>query len=142
MAKPFQIVSLQDCSDERGSMKVLSFGRELPFPIKRAFFTYNSAEASLRGDHAHIDSREAFVCLQGSCEMTVDDGEQSHLLLLHDPGEMLIVEPFTWKKLEHYSADCILLVLTDRLYEEADYVRDYDVFLQMCKERKRGAEAD
>ncbi len=122
---------------------MISFGRELPFEVKRAFFTYDSTDESVRGNHAHLYSREAFVCLQGSCDITVDDGERSYFFVLHDPGEMLVMEPLTWKKLEHFSADCILLVLSDQLYSESDYVRDYDAFLQICKEtdaRKRASE--
>ncbi len=134
MKKPFQTVVLQDCSDERGSMKVLSYGRELPFEVKRVFFSCDSAGASVRGNHAHVWSREAFVCLQGSAEMTVDDGRQTYALTLHDPGEMLIVEPMTWIKLEHYSADCIVLVLSDSLYSQADIVGDYDLFLKKSQE--------
>ena len=141
MKKPYRIVSLQDCSDQRGSMKVLSYGQELPFEVKRAFFTFGSEGDSVRGNHAHVYSREAFICLQGSLEMTIDDGEQTYCLKLNDPGEALIVEPLTWKKLEHYSADCILLVLSDWLYAESDYVRDYDLFLQMCRERKASRSA-
>jgi hypothetical protein len=134
MKKPFQTVALQDCSDERGSMKVLSCGRELPFEAKRVFFSFDSACASVRGNHAHVYSREAFVCLQGSAEMTVDDGRKTYALTLHDPGELLIVEPMTWIKLEHYSADCIMLVLSDSLYSQADNIGDYDAFLKKSSE--------
>ena len=140
---PYRKIRLQDCSDKRGSMKVLSYGQELPFEVKRAFFTYDPADASVRGNHAHVYSREAFVCMQGSCEMTVDDGKRTYAITLCDPGETLIVEPMTWKKLEHYSADCILLVLSDNLYEESDYIREYELFLKLCKEKQDdcGAEA-
>lgn len=134
MKQPCRKVILQDCSDERGNLKVLSYERELPFEVKRAFFTYHHADASVRGGHANLYSRLAFVCLQGSCELHVDDGEQTCSFMLNDPGEMLIVEPVTWKKLEHYSTDCILLVLSDCLYSQEDIVRDYDLFLKKCRE--------
>ena len=134
MKNPVQKIKLQDCSDKRGSMKVLSYERELPFEVKRVFFTYHHADDSVRGGHANLFSSLALVCLQGSCELHVDDGRQTYSFLLNDPGEIVIVKPVTWKKLEHYSTDCILLVLSDCLYSSEDIVRDYDLFLEKCRE--------
>lgn len=136
MRKAVQWVTLQDCADFRGNMNVISCGRELSFDVKRVFFMYNQADASVRGNHANLFSREAFVCLQGSCNLFVDDGEQKYAYVMNDPQKMLIVEPYTWIVVDNFSKDCILLVLSDRLYSDADYENDYETFLKRYKDKK------
>ena len=130
--KPYAIQHAQDCGDERGNMHVLSAGKELPFAVKRAFYMQRSTDTAVRGNHANLYATLAFVCLCGTCRLSIDDGGQIYNLTLGDPAQTVIVQPRTWKKLDHFSADCILLVLSDRLYEEDDILKDYDAFVRLC----------
>lgn len=36
-----------------------------------------------------------------------------------------------WREMYDFSPDAVLMVLASEVYEEADYIRDYDKFLQL-----------
>ena len=128
MRKPFQIVPLQDCSDQRGRMHVITYEKEIPFEVKRTFFMYQNTESSVRGDHANMRSRMAFVCMQGSCRLTIDDGEEKYPLQMDSPDKLVSVEAVTWKTIDRMSADCILMVFSDLPYSDAEIEHDYEAF--------------
>ena len=93
MHKPYQIVPLQDCSNHRGNMHIISCGSDLPFTVRRAFFMRNHAPDSLRGNHCNLRSRFGFVCMQGSFTLSLDDGQTQHIVHMSAPTQILITEP-------------------------------------------------
>ncbi|MBI4117378.1 MAG: FdtA/QdtA family cupin domain-containing protein [Parcubacteria group bacterium] len=117
---------------ERGDLFVAEVWKQIPFPIRRVFYTKGMKYEALRGGHAHRESRQALFCASGSCWVRLDDGENKQSLILDSPGSGLLVEPLLWHELTDFSPDCFVLVFANNRYDEADYIRDYQEFLRLA----------
>ncbi|KAB8028015.1 sugar 3,4-ketoisomerase [Fluviispira multicolorata] len=106
---------------------VFEGGINIPFQVQRLFIV-KSQEKSKRGYHAHKECSQLLIALNGECLITCDDGNERKEFLLNKPSEGLLIPPTIWAE-QDYSFDAILLVLTDKFYNENDYMRDYNDFL-------------
>lgn len=70
------------------------------------------------------------IAVRGSCRFVLDDGNERVEVLLDNPTQGLLIESFMWREMYDFSEDCVLMVLADQLYDESDYIRDYDRFLE------------
>lgn len=134
----FQLLQLPEHGDMRGNMCVVEGERDIPFPIQRIFYDFHTEPSEIRGNHANLYSRFAFISLAGSCEIEVDDGEQKACFLLDDPHKLLVVERMTWKIMRNFSVDHVLLVLSDRHYDPDEYIRNYEDFCRLVKQEGEG----
>jgi len=123
------LVSLQVRGDERGSLIAIEGGRHVPFDIARVYYIFGTQPAVERGFHAHRVLDQYAVCLSGSCTIVVDDGRERREVPLSRPDEMLHLGAMIWHEMRDFSPDCVLMVVADAAYDEADYIRDYDQFL-------------
>ena len=113
------IIDLQTFTDKRGNLTVVE--RVLPFDIKRVFYIYG-VDDSVRGGHRHVKTIQAAVCLQGSCVITNDNGEEQDEFTLDAPNKCLILKPEDWHQMKEFTEDTILMVFASEHYEEADYI--------------------
>ena len=90
-----------------------------------------------RGHHAHRNLRQIIVCLHGSCVCVLDDGEVREEFSLDSPGKGLYIGNWVWRELKKMSKDCVVMVLADNYYNEGDYIRSYECFLEEVKRDKR-----
>ena len=86
-----------------------------------------------RGYHAHRNLRQVAMCVAGSCRMVLDNGSTREEVVLDCPTRGLLIESMMWREMHDFSDDCVLLVLASELYDETDYIRDYDEFLRSAK---------
>lgn len=119
---------LNSIGDKRGNLVVLEGNSDVPFDIKRIYFMYGAVMGVKRGLHAHKELHQLVVCVAGHCRMTLDDGHRRDSIQLDDPLLALDLPPMLWHEMDEFSSDCILLVLANGYYDEADYVRDYSDF--------------
>lgn len=103
----------------------------VPFPIKRVF-TVQATQACRRGFHAHKKCTQLLVVLSGECTVVCDDGKNKSTYTLNNAAEGLLIPPSIWAEQE-YKANTVLMVLTDRPYEEDDYIHEYNAFLEYRK---------
>jgi len=122
------IVRLPGFQDERGNLCWIDGGSTVPFDIKRVFYFTDAPSATIRGDHAHRKCHQFIVLLKGQMDMTLEhqDGETS-LIHMIPCGVGFHVLPMTWCKL-NVSPGTICIVLASEHYDEADYIRDHEVF--------------
>ena len=123
----------QSHGDERGQLVALEEFRDIPFRIKRVYYMYDTAPGVVRGRHAHKSLEQILVCIHGSCKITMDNGREKKIVPLERPYEGLYVGPHMWHEMSEFSEGAVLLVLASELYDESDYIRDYDEFLKMVK---------
>lgn len=128
-----KLIPLQAHGDERGSLVSLEEGRNIPFEIKRVYYMFKTKEGVRRGFHAHKSLRQVAIAVRGSCRFVLDDGTERVELCLDNPAQGLVIESFMWREMYDFSDDCVLMVLADQLYDEADYVRSYEEFLAIAK---------
>lgn len=122
-------IKMQYYPDSVSVLRVAESGNELPFVSQRMFVVHVEAAAE-RGRHGHKRCYQALFCVAGSCDVTVDDGKRRKKIPLSNPSRGLLIPPGIWAEQHYLSAGTILLVLCDRLYDENDYIREYDAFLR------------
>lgn len=119
--------------DFRGLLSVAEADDQIPFEVKRLFLVSGVAGGESRGEHAHYTLQQMLICVNGSCEVVVDDGESSQSFRLDDPSLAILVPPMVWSAQRRFSPDAVLLVLASDKYDPADYIRDYGEFRQRVK---------
>ncbi|WP_166373160.1 FdtA/QdtA family cupin domain-containing protein [Psychromonas sp. SA13A] len=129
-----KFIQFQSHGDERGSLVSLEDNKNIPFTIRRVYYLFNTQEKTRRGFHAHKKLKQLAVVLKGSCRFMLDDGKEKIELLLDNPEQGLYIESFVWREMYNFSEDCVLMVLADSFYDEKDYVRDYNQFIEMVNE--------
>ncbi|HDC4278023.1 sugar 3,4-ketoisomerase [Enterobacter cloacae] len=128
-----QFIELQTHGDERGALVSLEHSRNIPFDIKRVYYMFDTKEGVERGFHAHRDLKQVAIVLRGSCRFILDDGKERIEILMDNPAQGLLIDSVVWREMKHFSSDCILMVLADKLYDEGDYIRNYEDFLEVVK---------
>ena len=124
------LVRLTRADDLRGSLVAANFDpAELPFVPRRFFTVFGVPSTDVRGAHAHRRCHQLLVCVQGSLNAVVDDGQRRQEFVLDRPDIALHMEPMIWGTQYRYSADAVLLVLASDPYDADDYIRDHDDFL-------------
>ncbi len=127
------VVALKKITDPRGNLVVLEEGRDIPFAVKRCYYIYGVREDAPRGFHAHKTLQQLLICVAGGCDILLDDGAAKTTLRLDDPAAAVYVGPLVWHEMRNFTADCVLLALASAVYDESDYIRDYEDFLQRVK---------
>lgn len=117
--------------DLRGALTFGEVNAHLPFEPKRFFMVFDVPTREVRGEHAHLALHEFLVCLRGCCSIALDDGERRDEVVLDTPTIGLHVPPRLWRVHYKYSPDAMLLALCSDTYDAADYVRDYDRFIEL-----------
>ncbi len=130
MLKIFDIIG-----DNRGSLISLESMKNIPFEIKRVYYIFDTKEGIRRGFHAHKNLKQVLIAASGSCKILLDDGKNKQEFLLNSPSKGLLIESLMWREMFDFSADCVLLVLASEHYDENDYIRDYNQFLDLCKQK-------
>jgi hypothetical protein len=123
-----RIIMLPEIADERGRLMFGEEGRHIPFAVKRIFAIYDVREGAARGGHAHRQQQQFIVMMAGQCRITIRDGTNEREELLSRPNMGLYVPPMTWIDLADFAECAVCLVLSSGVYEEADYIRDYEEF--------------
>lgn len=111
----------------RGSLAIIE-KTTVPFPIKRVYYLFDIPSIATRGGHAHKEQLELLIALTGSFDVILDDGCTRSKIMLNKPDKGLLIKTMTWRELENFSAGAICLVLASDIYDEDDYIRDYDKF--------------
>lgn len=122
------LISLQVHGDDRGSLIALENGHNLPFDVKRVYYIYGTKEGVPRGFHAHRKLKQLLIAVSGSVTVKTEHDGKTETHLLNRPDEGLLIEGFVWREMHDFSPDCVLIVLADDYYNEADYIRDYQTF--------------
>ena len=121
----------QPHGDDRGQLIALEEFNDIPFQIKRVYYMYDTKDGVVRGKHAHKKLEQILVCIHGSCKIRLDNGKERKVVPLEKPYEGLYVGANMWREMYDFSPDAVLMVLASEVYEEEDYIRDYDEFLRL-----------
>ena len=123
------LIAFQEISDERGGLVALEARRNIPFEIKRVYYIHNTPAEIRRGFHAHRALKQVAVCVKGACSFLLDDGREKQTVHLESPNVGLYIDTMIWREMHDFSSDCVLMVLASEYYDESDYIRDYQEFL-------------
>ena len=113
------IVTLPTHSESRGNLTVIE--KEIPFDIKRIFYIYG-VDDTVRGGHRHKITKQAAICINGSCIVSNNNGEVEEDFLLDHPSKCLLINPEDWHTMHHFTPDAVLLVLASTSFNTDDYI--------------------
>ena len=129
-----ELIDLPKIYDPRGNLTVAEQMRNVPFEVKRVYWTYDVPAGERRGGHAHKECVEFIIAVSGSFTVTLDDGKGNHKdFHLNHPWQGLLVPTGIWRTLEDFSSGAVCLVLASEFFDEADYLYEYDEFLEYVK---------
>jgi dTDP-4-dehydrorhamnose 3,5-epimerase-like enzyme len=131
----FHIPSL---GDDRGSLVALEAHKTVPFDVKRVYYIFGTQAGVSRGYHAHRALQQVAVCVTGKCRMVLDDGQRREEVWLDSPTKGLLIGDLVWREMHDFSPDCVLLVLANEYYNEADYIRSYNDFKKITDRDSMG----
>ncbi len=126
--KECRMISLPKEGSDRGSLSFLEGNGAIPFDVKRVYYTYDIPSGAERGGHAHIEQHEYVIAGAGSFEIVVDDGSEKKTFFLNSPNKGLYIAPGIWRELISFSSGSVVLVMASDVYDERDYIRDYEDF--------------
>ena len=128
--------AFQQHGDERGMLVALEEYEDIPFRIKRVYYMYDTKKGVQRGFHAHKSLKQILICIHGSCKVLLDNGRgEKKIVSLEKPYEGLYISNDMWREMYDFSEDAVLLVLASEIYQEEDYIRDYNEFLHLVNNR-------
>ena len=117
--------------DHRGQLIAIESNKDIPFEIKRVFYIYGTKKNVARAHHAHYSTKQYLICVNGSCSVTLDDGYNKQTYYLNHPSVGLLKNEMVWVEMNHFSYDCVLIVLANNFYLKDDYITDYNDFLRL-----------
>ena len=124
------IIELPKIENRAGNITPIHGGLNVPFEIKRVFYSYDIPGGEARGAHAHRDLSQFMVAASGSFRVTLDDGKVKRSFFLNRPYQGLYVKPGIWRDLDDFSSGAVCMVLASDVYKKEDYIRNYDEFLE------------
>lgn len=128
-----QLIAFKCLGDDRGSLVSLEGLKNIPFEVKRIYYIFNTKEGVSRGFHAHLDLKQVAIAVKGSCRFIIDNGSSRQSVVLDSPTTGILIDTCVWREMHDFSSDCVLMVLASDHYDEKDYIRNYDAFLQQVK---------
>lgn len=126
-----QLIQLSKIEDPRGNLSFLEENKHIPFAMARVFWIYDVPGGEVRGEHAYKNSQEFIVALSGSFDVVLHDGKKEHRFHLNRSYYGLLVPKMIWRRMENFSTNSLAMVVTDTVYDEADYIRDWDAYISM-----------
>lgn len=127
------VIDLGKISFDEGNLTVVENNSSFPFNVKRVFYLYDIAGGESRGAHSHKECHQFLIAASGSFEVSLDDGKFKRQVFLNRPDIGLHIPPGIWASEINFSSGAICLVLASHTYNEEDYVRNYDDFLNLNK---------
>lgn len=139
-----KIIELPKITDPRGNLTVAEQMKNVPFGIKRVYWTYDVPGGESRGGHAHKNLYQLVVAMSGSFTVTLDNGWERKTVLLNHPWQGLLITPGMWRTLDDFSSGAVCMVLASELFDLDDYIYDYDEFVEYVHgaDRKTGGIID
>ena len=124
------LINFREIGDSRGKLVSLEGGRSIPFDIARSYYIYGVASSQERGFHAHKNLKQVLICVHGKIKITCEYLGKVEEYILCSPAQGLLIDSLVWHSMTFIDDNSVLMVLADNHYDEADYIRDYDVFKQ------------
>ena len=134
--KLVKLIKFPYLKENNGDLVVVE-GEIIPFSIKRVF-NVRQQKGDIRGRHAHRHCSQLLICTNGAVEVKCDDSCTTETYILDKPNFGLFIPPGIWADQKYMENNTILTVLCDRLFEEADYLRNYDDFIIFSKQNNIG----
>ncbi|MDY9924282.1 FdtA/QdtA family cupin domain-containing protein [Methanobacterium sp.] len=123
-----RLIYLPKVDDVRGNLTFIEENQHIPFPIRRVYYLYDVPGGESRGGHAHKELEQFIIAANGSFDVVLDDGDNKERYHLNRSYYGLYIPKMVWRELDNFSSGSVCLVLASQLFDEGDYIREYDNF--------------
>ncbi|MCT4298103.1 WxcM-like domain-containing protein [Elizabethkingia anophelis] len=123
-----KIIELPKIIDKRGNLSFFENSKQIPFKIARTYWIYDVPGGEVRGSHAYKEQQEFIIALSGSFDVVLNDGTKEYKYSLNRSYYGLYIPKMYWRKLENFSTNSLALIVSDKSYDERDYIRDFNEF--------------
>ena len=130
-------IELPKIADPRGNLTFIEGKRHVPFEIKRVFYLYDVPGGAIRAGHALKTCHQFLIAMSGSFDVILDDGYEKKRYHLNRSYYGLYIPPRIWREIDNFSSGSVCLALASELYDETDYYREYDLFLEAVRKAGR-----
>ena len=125
------VIDLSKVHTKQGNTTVVENGGMIPFDVQRIYYLYDIPGGETRGGHAHYELEQLIIAASGSFDVVLDDGKFRKRVVLNRPHLALHIVPGLWRELDNFSSGSISMSLSSSKYNEKDYIREYDKFLEL-----------
>jgi dTDP-4-dehydrorhamnose 3,5-epimerase-like enzyme len=132
-----KLINLPIIPDRRGNLSFIEGDTHIPYDIKRVYYLYDVPGGEERGGHAHKESQEFLIAMSGSFDVILNDGFEQKKFHMNRSYYGLYISTMVWRELNNFSSGSVCLVLASTIYDESDYIRDYDEFLLKVGENRQ-----
>lgn len=123
-----KIIELPKIYDKRGNLSFFEYPNQLPFEIERTYWVYDVPGGEIRGSHAFKNQQEFIIALSGSFDVIINNGREEQRFSLNRSYYGLYIPKMFWRRLENFSTNSLALIVSDKPYNEEDYIRDFEEF--------------
>ena len=123
-----KLIEIPKIHEIRGNLSVIE-GDIIPFKMERIYYLYDVPSGAERGGHAHKNIQQFMLALSGSFDVILNNGKEEKTITLNKPNVGLLIENGMWRELKNFSSGSVCLVIASAVYDEADYIRDFDEFM-------------
>lgn len=131
-----RIIEIPKFLDPRGNLSFVESEQHIPFQVKRTYWIYDVPGGEIRGSHAFKNTYEFIIALSGSFEVILHNGHEEQSFFLNRSYYGLFVPALHWRTLQNFSTNSLALVLSSNVYDQNEYIRDFNKFLTACNETK------
>lgn len=133
--KNFYEYTIERYGDERGFLTSFEYDKNIPFPLERVYYISEVKSDKKRACHAHRSSKRVLSAINGSCKATLFDGTTRQSFNLDSPHKALYFDKLVWCELDDFKDNTIILALASESYNEDEYIRNYDEYLNIINMR-------
>lgn len=128
--EPFEVSFPRIGTPSLGYISVAE-GSNLPFEIKRVYWTYFTPEDVIRGGHAHFNLEQVLIAVSGRIEISIEliDGRVFEYIL-DSPNKGLFIPKLSWRNMK-YTHNSVQMCLASDIYCEEDYIRSYNEYKRL-----------
>ena len=125
------IFQLPKVSDPRGNLSFVESEGHVPCEVKRAYWIYDVPGGMHRDGHAFRKQHEVIIALSGSFDVVLNDGNGEQRHHMARSYYALYVPPMTWRMIDNFSTNSVVLVLSSEPYDPEDYIEDFQEYVAL-----------
>jgi hypothetical protein len=133
-----ELLNLPKIYDVRGNLTFIENQKHIPFEVRRVFYLYDVPAGETRAGHALKNCQQFIIAVSGSFDVIVDNGKKKSKFTLNRPYIGLFLPALCWRELENFSSGSVCLVLASELYNENEYIYNYEDFQNMVRGKFKG----
>lgn len=124
-----KIIDFPKIQDPRGNLTFLQYDNQIPFKIKRTFWTYDVPGGETRGGHAYKNQEEIIIALSGSFDVVITNLDGTiDKFSLNRSYYGLYLPAKTWRHIENFSTNSLALHVSSEFFSKEDYIREFEEF--------------